>query len=740
MQTVAQLDEHRKNRKRHPDGVRLRAVGSRFQEMVPVLLDTFFSQADDFLFNLAEKGGPGSSNYFDVLRVLRRRKSELCVNVVQQVEDWLSSGAQTLQSNKDQAAGLITDFNSLSLMDDDELERRLAVESFATRTYERAGDDWLAFRERMLVLTCKKQLKNSETPYNPEVLGQIFFAELESVDAPFKITLMLFRLFDDLAIQRVTGFYRSSNVWLVEEGILPTLKLLQAQQTAHTPINDQTIAQISASLASAVFSANNQPGLGATPPGFPAAADSNFSLGSAAPAVAGAAQYAGNSGVMVDAGLLQQMMLSMTQIQNQPAPAASDMAGLKGWAVQQAQTVVRQAQGSLEAGTVSLVAMLFEYILDDENLSAHMKQLLARMQIPIIKVALLDKDFFTDTDHDARLLLNRMARAASGWHPDADLEGDSLLAGMEKIVVQLNHDFDDDLGIFTTLLAEFESLLASYHVQQQEQIESIRLNEEKAYEQHQQQDRARLFIDTLLENEQLPADIEALLTGHWYRLMKNIFSQQGESKSWRTSARIARELVWSMQPSVQLTQMSRFKTVVPKLLDGFASGLKGAGLASDQIGNAIAVVENYHNLYKDPLNENVWEAQAKLEEFDGQAEKAEELVNAPAPLPIDEPVVKMKSADLSYYLDQVESLTTDQWFDIELSDGHIERGCLSLIIGDGSKYVFTDHNGDKLIERSAIGLAMSIRNEQFIMLSEDPLLDRMIDSLVDDLGNSSNLH
>jgi hypothetical protein len=442
---------------------------------------------------------------------------------------------------------------------------------------------------------------------------------------------------------------------------------------------------------------------------------------------------------MVDANLLQQMMISMTQIQNRAAPAASDLDSLKDWTAEQAQTVVKQAEGTLEAGTVSLVAMLFEYILDDENLSAHMKQLLARLQIPIIKVALLDKDFFTNTEHKARLLLNRMARAASGWHPEAELENDMLLEGMEKIVVHLNHDFDDDLNIFDSLLTEFEGLFENYRHHRQHQIKTIQEAEEQAFEEHQQQDRAQLFMETLLEHEQLPTDIEALLKKHWYRLMKNIFAQQGESKAWKTSARIAREVVWSLQPSVQATQKQRFETVVPKLLAGFASGLKGSGLSNEQVSAALAMIKNYHNLYVDPLDENIWEAQEKLEKFDDQVEKAEELIEAPAPLPVDEPVVQIKSADLSYYLDQVESLTTDQWFDIEMSDGRVVRGCLSLIIGEGSKYVFTDHSGEKLAERSAIGLAMAMRNEQFVLLSEDPLLDRMIDSLVDDLGKSKNL-
>jgi hypothetical protein len=512
---------------------------------------------------------------------------------------------------------------------------------------------------------------------------------------------------------------------LVEEGILPNLKLLQSRSSQQVPVNAQTIAQISASLAGvdttqAPVTGHSLPLSGAVAPGGQQGG-------------AGTAGVPG--GVLVDPAMWQQMMQSMATIQAQPAPAAHQLDELKTWTAAQAQTVTEQARGTLEAGTVSLVAMLFEYILDDDNLSAHMKQLLARMQIPIIKVAIIDKDFFTDTDHSARLLLNRMARSATGWRADANIENDALLDGMEKIVSQLNREFDDDLSIFDTLLEDFSNLLETYKQNQSSQIEEIRQVEDAEFEQHQQQDRARIFMDTLLEDVDLPDSIRSLLNTHWYKLMKGVFSKQGESKAWKTSARIARELLWTLQPSVQTTQAARFAQVAPKLLEGFAGGLKAAGLSAGEIETALDQVKTQHQLYQASLNESIWDAQEKLELFEEQSEKAELVIEEPVPLPVDEPVVQIKNADLSYYMDQVESLTEDQWFDIEQSDGTMTRGRLSMIIGEGSKYVFTDYQGEKIAERSAIGLAMAMRNEQFNLIPEDPLFDRMIDTLVDELGS-----
>ncbi|OOZ36767.1 DUF1631 family protein [Solemya velesiana gill symbiont] len=71
--------------------------------------------------------------------------------------------------------------------------------------------------------------------------------------------------------------------------------------------------------------------------------------------------------------------------------------------------------GRAEEDVIDVIAMLFEYILDDNTIPDAMKALLARLQIPMLKVALQDREFFSNKSHPARQLLNNLARAAIGW-------------------------------------------------------------------------------------------------------------------------------------------------------------------------------------------------------------------------------------------------------------------------------------------------------------------------------------
>lgn len=69
---------------------------------------------------------------------------------------------------------------------------------------------------------------------------------------------------------------------------------------------------------------------------------------------------------------------------------------------------------------INLVAMLFEFMLDDSSVPDAFKALIARLQIPLLKVAVLDKSLLSCTQHPARRLLNDIASAVIGWSPPHD--------------------------------------------------------------------------------------------------------------------------------------------------------------------------------------------------------------------------------------------------------------------------------------------------------------------------------
>lgn len=114
---------------------------------------------------------------------------------------------------------------------------------------------------------------------------------------------------------------------------------------------------------------------------------------------------------------------------------------------------------------INLVSLLFDFILDDEGLPSEIKALIGRLQIPLLKVAITDKTFFSNDNHEARLLLNMLARAGNQWDPQQGIQ-DDLYQRINHAVHRIIDDFEDDASLFATLLDEFQGfLIVSAHVQ-----------------------------------------------------------------------------------------------------------------------------------------------------------------------------------------------------------------------------------------------------------------------------------
>ena len=141
------------------------------------------------------------------------------------------------------------------------------------------------------------------------------------------------------------------------------------------------------------------------------------------------------------------------------SPAPVDLSALLAGQAQ-------QLTGSSDAGlqqadddVVNFVGMLFDYILNDRNLAIPMKALISRLQIPIVKLAIMDKSFFERAHHPARRLLNELSSAGIGWSSASELKRDALYNTIESIVARVMNEFQSNPAIFETLTGELNAFV-----------------------------------------------------------------------------------------------------------------------------------------------------------------------------------------------------------------------------------------------------------------------------------------
>ncbi|RYZ82492.1 MAG: DUF1631 family protein, partial [Moraxellaceae bacterium] len=152
--------------------------------------------------------------------------------------------------------------------------------------------------------------------------------------------------------------------------------------------------------------------------------------------------------------------------------------------------------GQKDTDIINLVSAMFDYILDDQDLPTAMKALIGRLQIPMLKVALIDSQFFKVENHPARLMLNSLAKAGIGWDEKAQAS-DILYKKIEETVFKILTDFNSDMTLFDQLLADFNQ----FYEEQQARVALIDQRTRDAEERRAKAELARSEVQLVLNQK-----------------------------------------------------------------------------------------------------------------------------------------------------------------------------------------------------------------------------------------------
>ncbi len=173
-----------------------------------------------------------------------------------------------------------------------------------------------------------------------------------------------------------------------------------------------------------------------------------------------------------------------------------------------------------QGDTVDLIDMLFDQIGHEVRPQSPGGQLLGQLQLPLLRLALQDSDFFTARSHPARQLLTAIAETSAYWSSEEEADRD-LIEKMAGMVQRVCEDPKADDGLFRELVSDLSGHLATQqrraevaerrHVEAargREKLEIARLKAEEAIEGLVAGKAVPKFLATLLE--QVWADVLAL--------------------------------------------------------------------------------------------------------------------------------------------------------------------------------------------------------------------------------------
>ena len=276
-----------------------------------------------------------------------------------------------------------------------------------------------------------------------------------------------------------------------------------------------------------------------------------------------------------------------------PVAAATTVAALN--VLHELKTGPLQGQmGQMDLATLDVMALLFDQIFGDTRIPAAMKALIARLQIPALKVAVLDKTFFSRKNHPARRVLDLLGEIALGLGERFG-PGEPLHDRIESMLLDLMAQFEDDMSVFDRAAAELGEILHALNEQAEEQSRHHAARIQRSEELHGARRFAREALRHRLASRQAPRSIARFLTSEWNKLLVLARLHQGEDgPSVRNLLRTVDVLLWSLEPKRTVEARKRFVALLPTLLRQLSLGMDMAHTPPRIRQRVDAILLRYH--------------------------------------------------------------------------------------------------------------------------------------------------
>jgi hypothetical protein len=397
----------------------------------------------------------------------------------------------------------------------------------------------------------------------------------------------------------------------------------------------------------------------------------------------------------------------------------------------------------LEAMTIELVAMLFDFIFETKDLPDSIKALIGRLQMPVLRAAMLDGAFFSKKSHPSRLLVNALARAGIGWSPTMGHE-DPLYRKIEAIVHRVLEEFSEDIGLFDELRADLEKFLEEEDRSAEAQIQSTAEEIDQRDRLEIAQSVAHAEVELRLRQHPTPMFLAAFLREQWTETLTQRYLRDGEnSEGWTSALSTLDDLIWSVQPKRETEERKRLVAMLRNLLKRLQGGLANTrwepGGREQFMTNLVeahaAAVKPSLAAAPMPTTAVAEAAAAAAEEATAKgdvetAAKARKLAEAMAPAPAPPPPEPPPEVPQDRFAEIAATLDRGMWVEFEGEDGQLAFAKLAWVSPLRGTYLFTNRQGQKAVSLSADELAERFRNDRARLVEAEPLVDRAFTSMM----------
>jgi hypothetical protein len=504
---------------------------------------------------------------------------------------------------------------TLSLVDDDTIEREILTSRLALSVMDKASWEFADLRSRLSSLERRSEL-DAHDMVRAHVLARIVLDAWRTSGMSLDGWRELQTVLHDELAHIVEEAYHEANRWLIEHRVLPEIDL--------RPLIRRSRGVNTGGHFSGAFGAN--PGDGMTTSvranltggraGGGAVSDEtrlmtragplrrensgeilsrlNKMVGRQLPGFGDTAQMKPVSPVLAEA-----INNAQVGVQQRATPRTGDAAPVSTpqllAELQQRKQALKQAASTpVERATIEIVAMMFQSILTEDRIPAAIRVWFARLQMPVLRVAVSEPDFFATIDHPARRLIDRMGACVMGFDSSQTENSGEALSKEVKRVVQVVEAYPDTgRRVFQTVLVEFEKFLEHFF---KNENEATRKGVSLAQQIEQRETLAIQYtieLRKMLNEMPVQEEVRQFLFHVWADVLATTAVRYGaQADQTKAMKKAATEIIWSAGAKVTREERAEVLRRLPPLLKTLRDGMASAGMSTEKQDEHIQTLNN----------------------------------------------------------------------------------------------------------------------------------------------------
>jgi hypothetical protein len=625
----------------------------------------------------------------------------------------------------------------LSLVSFEEMENKVLLNNFTQALEKDVADPLGALNLRLGWLLQREDFSTSTNPFRPGVFVQAVYQAWCEIDEVPASRQVLLRMLGPELFLPLMSILQQLNEALVERNVLPDLsdawRRRKLEGKSSPPSRDRKpdggtqYGKLRNWLLSRVATAGNPNGAGAQGKSGEEATADNLNL----PDLFATDEQGGWSVNTISLQVAPRLFGHLNALQAQTDQLAA-MAGAGGKVppVPKSAELLRRIPARMPPGTltqvdqntIELLARMFDFTFGQPQIPDEMKLLLGQLQIPLLKAALLDKKLFTDDDHPARVLMDRLAQSSIGWQPEQGRE-DPLFKVVEEIVGSVQKDFDAQMSEFSDAAARLDAFMVEEDKRAQDRLAEPIASADREERLARAREHADKIIATRVDSGEVAGFVQNFLELHWSRIIALGFSARHKRPDVLEKAVAAMDdLIWSLRPKNSPEERKELIMRLPAIL---------------------SMVNAWLNVIK-------WEGPERIAFFSELALRHASIVRTAAELPrhrVEEAVnVAMRAVErgmsrkrkpvTSSVRDEftrcAESMQINEWLRFIREDGRPASFRLVWVSPHRSRFIFARRSGATPFTLSSHEFAAALRDGKAVVLERESVTERALTQALQD--------